>query len=680
MKVITSKIFKGKKMFLIDDENYQDGGVIEDNQGQWKYPGQITKINSNNITMKGVPYPVFGVSDTGDKQMMYPNGEYKFKGNSVTEYPIMKERGTIKVLNTKIVNGQKQYLIEEDNNINVFANGGTVAELYTQKTGKDWNTAKIEGLTSGSYDDNMKLRDKLLKGELDNRNKTTTNQTVQNSVNQSSTSNQDYAKAKNFKEAFSIARKQLGANQIFEYQGKKYGTNLQGEKFEPTKEVLDKAGMNIPIIKQSLHEQNKLVNSIYSSKKTVKLEPEYKDWEDVKKRQEEINKMDQSDIIKKYYKGSDEQYLIVDKARGKMHLMKGDKEIISYNVGTGENFGDEQTRTWVDKETKKTDWSKGNKQTGAGIYTVSAKQAKNSHYSNAPSWNFTNEYGIEVPMAIHAATPGRLGKINDKDETNNRVSNGCINGLCYDLEDLYTKGLKEGQKLYILPDDPNNKYEISNGKLVFKANSPNVNKSVNTLNYKPIKIEYAKSLKTDAPKAVEMAQSIVNNKQKLMKDLKINGDIYNELAKLTLGLAGQESKYGTSIKFKLKTEATQDLLKSITGNNSFNSKGLTQIKFDGVNEEVKKLFNKYGITKDNLNSGDNAALAQIILLSHMYNNELPAYRKYTKEKNISDMDALLYLNQGKRDELINKTATPDKNIYIQNVKKFANDFKIKQLN
>ena len=114
MKVITSKIFNGKKMFLIDDENYQDGGVIEDNQGQWKYPGQITKINSNNITMKGVPYPVYGVSDIGDKQMMYPNGEYKFKGNSVTEYPILAQSGTtVKVLNTKVVNGQKQYLINE---------------------------------------------------------------------------------------------------------------------------------------------------------------------------------------------------------------------------------------------------------------------------------------------------------------------------------------------------------------------------------------------------------------------------------------------------------------------------------------------------------------------------------------------------------------------------------------
>jgi hypothetical protein len=69
------------------------GKVIEDNQGQWKYPGQITKINSNNITMKGVPYPVYGVSDIGDKKLMLPNRNYKFKGNSVTEYPILAQAG-----------------------------------------------------------------------------------------------------------------------------------------------------------------------------------------------------------------------------------------------------------------------------------------------------------------------------------------------------------------------------------------------------------------------------------------------------------------------------------------------------------------------------------------------------------------------------------------------------------
>ena len=42
-----------------------------------------------------------------------------------------------------------------------YAEDGTVVSaLYTQKTGKDWNSAKQEGLTTGSYEDNMKLRQK----------------------------------------------------------------------------------------------------------------------------------------------------------------------------------------------------------------------------------------------------------------------------------------------------------------------------------------------------------------------------------------------------------------------------------------------------------------------------------------------------------------------------------------
>ena len=50
--------------------------------------------------MKGVNYPVLGISDTGDKKMMQPGKDYKFKGNSVTEYP-MAQKG----MN---VEGQKQ--------------------------------------------------------------------------------------------------------------------------------------------------------------------------------------------------------------------------------------------------------------------------------------------------------------------------------------------------------------------------------------------------------------------------------------------------------------------------------------------------------------------------------------------------------------------------------------------
>lgn len=68
----------------------KDGEVIKDDMGQWNHPGEITEIGSNQITMQGVPYPVLGVSDEGDVQMMYPEEEYKFIGKKVTEFPMAK--------------------------------------------------------------------------------------------------------------------------------------------------------------------------------------------------------------------------------------------------------------------------------------------------------------------------------------------------------------------------------------------------------------------------------------------------------------------------------------------------------------------------------------------------------------------------------------------------------------
>jgi hypothetical protein len=69
----------------------EDGGVIKDDRGQWAHPGEITEIGSNQITMQGVPYPVLGVSDEGDVQMMYPEEDYEFIGNTVTEYPMAED-------------------------------------------------------------------------------------------------------------------------------------------------------------------------------------------------------------------------------------------------------------------------------------------------------------------------------------------------------------------------------------------------------------------------------------------------------------------------------------------------------------------------------------------------------------------------------------------------------------
>ena len=80
------------------DDSYSNiaayGGPILDPRGQWAHPGKITRIPSDNITMQGVPYPVYGVGSNGQQQMMYPEQEYNFGGASyVDEYPMMQFGG-----------------------------------------------------------------------------------------------------------------------------------------------------------------------------------------------------------------------------------------------------------------------------------------------------------------------------------------------------------------------------------------------------------------------------------------------------------------------------------------------------------------------------------------------------------------------------------------------------------
>jgi hypothetical protein len=107
-----------KTTFGIDTPNiglikeYKQGGVIKDDRGQWDHPGEITEINSNDITMEGVPYDVLGISDTGDTKLMKPGKNYKFKGKKVTEYPMAKNG----------VNQQDQKTFEQLDQLTNFTN------------------------------------------------------------------------------------------------------------------------------------------------------------------------------------------------------------------------------------------------------------------------------------------------------------------------------------------------------------------------------------------------------------------------------------------------------------------------------------------------------------------------------------------------------------------------------
>ena len=73
--------------------------IIYDPMGQWKHPGQNTRIPGSDITMQGVSYPVYAEPNIGEPQMMYPGQEYAFPGaDYVDEYPQMKRGGYMKGL------------------------------------------------------------------------------------------------------------------------------------------------------------------------------------------------------------------------------------------------------------------------------------------------------------------------------------------------------------------------------------------------------------------------------------------------------------------------------------------------------------------------------------------------------------------------------------------------------
>jgi hypothetical protein len=87
-KMLQDHILK-KKILNKSDWNFiiKELDCVEDNRGQWDYPGECTMINSGKITMKDVKYPLLGIDETGHFKVMKPGNEYVFKGRKVFEIP-----------------------------------------------------------------------------------------------------------------------------------------------------------------------------------------------------------------------------------------------------------------------------------------------------------------------------------------------------------------------------------------------------------------------------------------------------------------------------------------------------------------------------------------------------------------------------------------------------------------
>jgi hypothetical protein len=623
-----------------------------------------------------------------------------------------------------------------------YAEDGTiVSELYKQKTGKDWSTAKKEGLTDGSLAGNLKLRERLLSEK--NINNTQSVGVTSNATSDATLNTNKYnIKANDFNEAFKMARESLGANQIFEYKGRRYGTNLKGETFQPADTVLSNYNMNKPEVKERIKTQNESVLSPFTSKNTVKLEPEYKDWEEKKKDILEFNKKEESEKIIEYKSKNKtgKNYAIVDKKKGLVHIYDENLNQPLYtsaiDLGEAKTNRDDQTVTkYIDRNNDgkitdsdkpfKADYSKGNKSTGAGKYYISGI----GNYGGMPSLNMMNEGQYERYLKTgnieNVGTSFHKGYIKDDSD---RVSNGCIRCTKTTLDNL-SKYLKNSSEVFILPEEKGSSFVVKNGKLLFqgKANAPKNNKgefinpetnkvsnvpyykdnngmwqkgqgmntTPSTLNYKPIKLEIdEKPFKSkfftatdfDDEKEFGVTKSYVKalqeNKQRIMKAAKIDGDTYNDISKIAFGIYGAESNFGdthsaagnlyrfinkvvdTKVIGNLGVSSPDVMSKATTYgiNKEGNSVGYTQIRWSQLNKKEIGVLKELDINsnKDFLQP-EKSAIATAAILAIRYHEQLTPEQK-------KDIDTYLPKKWNTRPN------------YAQRVKENSKYLKIKELN
>lgn len=391
-------------------------------------------------------------------------------------------------------------------------------------------------------------------------------------------------------------------------------------------------------------------------------------FDNVKLDQDSLNKLQDVEIITGFNKNSNEKYLIVDKNAGMAHLYQGDSLITTYEVGTGKVKGDVQTRTVV--KNGKVYWEEGNKQTGAGIYKIKSK----GKYKTSASYTLVNERGIEVPTALHETLSERKKLFADNNPENNRMSFGCVNFQAKSLHELDEEhsDFSSDSKVYILPDDPNNKFKIVDGKLVFTSDNKDVNKSIVKYEAQPITLKAEGVNETGK----EFLQSLSDNKADVMALYPtISNDEYNQLTRIAYGIFGQETSYGTyglvSGQIGRATDYAQVISNKLLDTKYNPSIGVTQIRYSNVRADIRDKFDIQSVS--DLTNPDKAAIATIAHLLDVYVNEIP---NDLKDKALQ----LLPLAYSNHSEFVKYIKTKDSTIlnnqYVINVNKNGDNVEI----
>lgn len=391
-------------------------------------------------------------------------------------------------------------------------------------------------------------------------------------------------------------------------------------------------------------------------------------WEDIKMTQDELAKLGNLESIIEFNKDGDNKYIVVDKPAGMAHMYQGDVLLNSYEVGTGKNKGDEQTVT-IEKG-KKVYWSLGNKQTGAGIYKIQGK----GKYINYVSYFMVNERGISVPTVLHEPSQARKKYFGNNNIEDNRMSNGCVIFQAKSLIDIEKShpDFKSGSNVYILPDDPNNKFTIKNSRLVFESDDINTNRSL----AENIVTEILVKASNLTDKKVTYTESLAKNKSKLMALYPTIGDYeYNEITKIAYGIFGQESSFGTyggpRGKFGYLKDNALISMNELGVTNTNPSVGVTQVRITSIPKKVKEAFN-INRTLDIERDIEKAAISTMGVLIDIYVNQIPKALK----KDYKSLLPLGYSNNSQFKKGIKGDATVYNNQYVRNVNKNGDEVTI----
>lgn len=154
----------------------------------------------------------------------------------------------------------------------------------------------------------------------------------------------------------------------------------------------------------------------------------------------------------------------------------------------------------------------------------------------------------------------------------------------------------------------------------------------------------------------------------------IHGQEYNLLAQMAVGILGRESMFFNSARYKLK-ESVPSLVALAKGvvalskgrESNSNSRGPTQIKIVPI-----KIQERYGIQAGDLQDPRKAAISTMGFLI----NSLQELRKQVRVKKLTFItkdkivDYLPYIYFGAARAIYNKTAKPEANAYVQEMKKY----------